>query len=224
MDRQSEKLDNEISDLIAKVEAACNAYMSARNPLQKAQLEKCCKVLKKNMEIFRSSYACRMDAVREQLQKLNNEIDDLAGKAEATWTAYMSATNPQQKAELKERHEKLEKKEELLNARRVKLEDKLPSSGEHIVQAASAEAALAAVGTSAQNKLSDSGLEHHRPCCCPESAVSANTYPSTAVFLLSSTPALHSQSLSEFFRLQELRRKPRYLKVGTGVDCSFFVP
>ena len=121
--------------------------------------------------------------MREQLQKLNNEIDDLAGKAEATWTAYMSATNPQQKAELKERHEKLEKKEELLNARRVKLEDKLPSSGEHIVQTAFAEAALAAVGTSAQNKLSGSGLEHHRPCCCPESAVPANTYPSTAVFL-----------------------------------------
>ena len=36
-----------MADLIAKVEAACNAHMSARNPLQKAELEKCCKVLKK---------------------------------------------------------------------------------------------------------------------------------------------------------------------------------
>ena len=27
--------------------------------------------------------------MREQLQKLNSEIDDIAGKAEATWNAYI---------------------------------------------------------------------------------------------------------------------------------------
>ena len=173
MDRQLEKLDNEMADLIAKIEAACNAYMSARDPLQKAELEKRCKVLIKEEEDYQSSYACRMDAVREQLQKLNNEVDELADKAEATWDAYMSARNPQQKAELKERHEKLEKKQELLNARRVKLEDKLPSSGEHIVQTAFAEAALAIAGTSTQKRLSECWPGRCRSSCCPESAVSA---------------------------------------------------
>ena len=109
--------------------------------------------------------------MREQLQKLNSEIDELAGKAEAAWNAYMDATNPQQKAELKERLEKLEKKEELLNIMRRDLQNKLPSSGEHIVQTAFAEAALAAVGRSAQERSSDSWLES---CACTRAVASCS--------------------------------------------------
>ena len=36
VDRHFKNLDNEMADLIAKVEAACIAYMSAKNPQQKA--------------------------------------------------------------------------------------------------------------------------------------------------------------------------------------------
>ena len=39
VDRPSEKLDNEMADLIAKVEAARNAYVRAKNPLQKGRAE-----------------------------------------------------------------------------------------------------------------------------------------------------------------------------------------
>ena len=114
--------------------------------------------------------------MREQLQKLNSEIDELAGKAEAAWNAYMDATNPQQKAELKERLEKLEKKEELLNIMRRDLQNKLPSSGEHIVQTASAKAALAGCRKQVLKRSWESWLKDHRLCCYPESAVSAKHF------------------------------------------------
>ncbi len=74
--------------------------------------------------------------MEKQLAQLDSEVADLNAKEEAAWRLAMSVTDPQQKAELKERHEKLEKRQELLNMRRAKLEDKLPSSGEHIVQTA----------------------------------------------------------------------------------------
>ena len=114
--------------------------------------------------------------MHEQLQQLNREIDDLTGKVETAQDNWLKAQDARQEAKLERVYEDLKKKEELLNARIAKLEEKLPSSGEHIVQTAFAEAALATVGTSAQKRLSDSWLEHHRLCCCNESAVSAITH------------------------------------------------
>ncbi len=111
--------------------------------------------------------------MREQLQKLELERADLAGKVETARDNWLKAQDTRQEAKLERVYEDLKKKEELLNARTAKLEEKLPSSGEHIVQTAFAEAALAAVGTCANQRLSDSWLEHHRLCCWPESTVSA---------------------------------------------------
>ena len=76
--------------------------------------------------------------MEKQLVQLDSEVTDFNAKEEAAWRLFMSVMDPQQKAELKERHGRLEKKQELLNMRRAKLEDKLPSSGEHIVQTANA--------------------------------------------------------------------------------------
>ena len=114
--------------------------------------------------------------MREKLQKLEKERADLAGKVETARDNWLKAQDTRQEAKLERVYEDLKKEFELLNARIAKLEDKLPSSGEHTVQTAFAEATLAAVETSAQKTLSDSWLEHHRLCCCPESAVSARIH------------------------------------------------
>ena len=78
--------------------------------------------------------ACRMDAVTEQLQTLSREIADLGPNIAAAWDAYMNATDPQQKAELKERYDNLDKQlQECRSERRElrrELQRKLPSSGE----------------------------------------------------------------------------------------------
>ena len=160
-----------MAGLIAKVEAACNAYMSARNPLQQAELEKRCKVLKKEKEDCQSSYACRMDTVREQLQKLNSDIDDLASQLKTAQDNWLKALDAQREATLEKVYEDLKKRLELLDTRRAKLEDKLPSSGEHTWQTAFAEAASAAVGTCAQERLSDSWLES---CACTRAVASCS--------------------------------------------------
>ena len=111
--------------------------------------------------------------MREQLQKLEIERADLAGKVETARDNWLKAQDTRQEAKLERVYEDRKKELELLNMMRRDMQNKLPSSGEHIVQTAFAEAALAAVGTSAQKRLSDSWLEHHRLCCWPESAVSA---------------------------------------------------
>ena len=68
--------------------------------------------------------------MREQLQRLNKEMDDLTAKTDAAWDAYLSATDPQQKVELEERCEKLGKQLQDCRSERRELQLKLPSSGE----------------------------------------------------------------------------------------------
>ena len=114
--------------------------------------------------------------MRERLQKLDTERADLADKVENARDNWLKAQDARQEAKLERVYEDLKKELELLDMMRRDLQNKLPSSGEHTVQTAFAEAALAAVGTSAQKRLSDSWLEHHRLCCCPESAVSAKVH------------------------------------------------
>ena len=71
-----------------------------------------------------------MDPVERQLKRLNNEFEKLTAKTDAAWDAAMSATDPQQKAELKERYEKLLKEIQECRSERRDLQLKLPSSGE----------------------------------------------------------------------------------------------
>ena len=99
--------------------------------------------------------------MERQLEKLDSEIDDLTAEIEAAWNAFMSAANPQQKTQLKEIYEDLKEEKQDLVSQRHDLQLKLPSSGEHSVQTPFAEAALAAVGTSLQKRLSDSWPERH---------------------------------------------------------------
>ena len=121
--------------------------MSARNPQQNAELNISYKAPDTEKEKCQSSYACRMDAVREQLQKLNSEMADLTGKVETARDNWLKAPDARQEAKLEKVCEDLKKKEELLDTRIAKLEDKLPSSGEHTVQIAFAR--LSMVGVSA---------------------------------------------------------------------------
>ena len=109
--------------------------------------------------------------MREQLQRLNSEIDDLASQVETACDSWLKAQDARHEAKLKQVYEDLKKQLELLNTRRAKLEDKLPSSGEHTVQTAFAEAASAAVGTSAQERSSDSWLES---CACTQAVASCS--------------------------------------------------
>ena len=89
--------------------------------------------------------SCRMDPVGRRLKQLDSESADLAAKVEAACIAFMSATNFQQKTELRERYEKLEKEEEDCESERRDLQLKLPSSGEHIAQTAFARLPLLAL-------------------------------------------------------------------------------
>ncbi|CAK0731510.1 hypothetical protein CVIRNUC_000004 [Coccomyxa viridis] len=69
-----------------------------------------------------------MDPVERQLETLNSEIADLTAKTEAAWDAFISATDPQQKTELKERYIVLNKEKEDCRSERHDLQLKLPSS------------------------------------------------------------------------------------------------
>ena len=71
-----------------------------------------------------------MDPVARQLERLNNEVKKLTAKTDAAWDAVISATDPQQKAELKERYENLDKELKDCRSKRCELQRKLPSSGE----------------------------------------------------------------------------------------------
>ena len=85
--------------------------------------------------------------MREQLQKLDSERADLAGKVESARDNWLKAQDTRQEAKLERVYEDLKKEVELLNMRMAKLEDKLPSSGEHIGQ--TAFVTLSVVGVSA---------------------------------------------------------------------------
>ena len=74
--------------------------------------------------------------MREQLQKLDSERADLAGKVESARENWLKAQDTRQEAKLERVYEDLKKEVELLNMRMAKLEDKLPGSGEHSVQTA----------------------------------------------------------------------------------------
>ncbi|CAK0731525.1 hypothetical protein CVIRNUC_000006 [Coccomyxa viridis] len=70
-----------------------------------------------------------MDPVERRLEKLDSEIADLTAKTEAAWDAFISATDPQRKTELKERYIVLNKEKEDCRSERHDLQLKLPSSG-----------------------------------------------------------------------------------------------
>ena len=74
-----------------------------------------------------------MDPVKRQLERLNNEVKELTAKTDAAWDAVISATDPQQKAELKERYESLDKELKDCRSERRELQRKLLSSGEPTV-------------------------------------------------------------------------------------------
>ena len=89
--------------------------------------------------------------MREQLQKLNREIDDLTAETKIARDNWLKAQDTQERACLEKVYEDLKEEKQDLVSQRRDLQLKLPSSGEHSVQIAFAEAALAVVGTSPQN-------------------------------------------------------------------------
>ena len=67
----------------------------------------------------------------KQLEQLNGEIAHLTTKVEAAEEDWLSATDPQQKADLWHVYAYRKKEKERLDSRRAELEAKLPSAGEH---------------------------------------------------------------------------------------------
>ena len=70
--------------------------------------------------------------MERRLEKLDSELANLTAKEEAAWNAFMSASNPLQKTELKERYERLLKEKGDCRSERHDLQLRLPSSGEHV--------------------------------------------------------------------------------------------
>ena len=83
--------------------------------------------------------------MREQLQKLDIERADLAGKVETARDNWLKTQDTRQEAKLERAYEDLKKEFELLNMMRRDLQNKLPSSGEHIVQTAFAKLSMVGV-------------------------------------------------------------------------------
>ena len=75
-----------------------------------------------------------MRSVERRLETLDSEIGDLTAKIEVAQEDWLTAQNAQEKANLEKVYEDLKEDKQLLNTRRARLEDKLPSSGEHVVQ------------------------------------------------------------------------------------------
>ena len=69
--------------------------------------------------------------MERRLEKLDSEISNLTAKTEAAWDAFISATDPQRKTELKERYIVLNKEKEDCRSEQQDLQLKLPSSGKH---------------------------------------------------------------------------------------------
>ena len=73
-----------------------------------------------------------MDPVEKRLEKLDKEIADLTATVKAAGDAFLSATDPQQKAFLEKCYEKLAELERDRISQRHDLQLKLSSSGEHM--------------------------------------------------------------------------------------------
>jgi hypothetical protein len=67
----------------------------------------------------------------KQLEQLNGEIADLTAEVEAAKNNWLSATDPQWKADLLDVYAYCTKKMEKLQERRKALQAKLPDAGEH---------------------------------------------------------------------------------------------
>ena len=72
-----------------------------------------------------------MDAVAKQLEHLNQEIANATAEAKEAQEAWLSATDPQQKADLKEIWQQLLKDKEAPIAERKALEAQLTGPGVH---------------------------------------------------------------------------------------------
>lgn len=72
-----------------------------------------------------------MEFLERRLERLDSEIDDVTVEAKAAWAAFISATNPEEKAYLKEHYQELKKEKDDSCSERHDLQLKLASSGEH---------------------------------------------------------------------------------------------
>ena len=73
-----------------------------------------------------------MGPVERQLERLDSEIIELTAKEDAAWNAFLSATDPQQKAVLEKRCENLAEDRKDRLSQRHDMQLKLPSLGEHM--------------------------------------------------------------------------------------------
>ena len=73
-----------------------------------------------------------MGPVEKRLEKLDNEIAELTVKVDAAWDAFVTATEPQLKAGLEKRCEKLEEDRKDRLSQRHDMQLKLSSLGEHM--------------------------------------------------------------------------------------------
>ncbi|EIE21360.1 hypothetical protein COCSUDRAFT_66844 [Coccomyxa subellipsoidea C-169] len=74
-----------------------------------------------------------MDAASKQLEQLDQEIADITAEAKEAKEAWLSASDPQQKADLKEIWQQLQVRVQAIDFRRSKLEDKLGTPGGNIL-------------------------------------------------------------------------------------------
>ncbi len=81
----------------------------------------------KALSLFRP--ACRMDTLDKQLSQLNDECKEVTSTIEQLYGRKDSEQNPSVREELLERMVDLRKRENELNDRRRKLEDKLQPGG-----------------------------------------------------------------------------------------------
>ncbi len=72
-----------------------------------------------------------MDTASKQLEQLDQEIADITAEAKEAKEAWLSASDPQQKADLKEIWQQLQVRVQAIDFRRSKLEDKLGTPGVH---------------------------------------------------------------------------------------------
>ena len=80
-----------------------------------------------------SAAICRMADLQlvKQLEQLDGEIAELTAKVEAAKKDWLSARDPQRKADLKDVYDYAKKKKEYLLEDRRALQLKLPNAGEH---------------------------------------------------------------------------------------------
>ena len=69
--------------------------------------------------------------MERRLVKLESEVADLIAKIEVAQDRWLKAQHAQENSDLEKVYEDLKAEKQLLITIRAKLEDKLPSSGEH---------------------------------------------------------------------------------------------